>query len=867
MYRLLSRLFFRGGFPVPVPVFRIFIICPALFSGFSAEVQAGTGFEEAFLRRDKNGASPDVFIYEDSVMPGSRLTDIMINDQSAGKTEIDFVRVDNERVIPCLSRNLLKSLGIRVSLYSGWLPVKDDDSSGSSRCEDITQRIPAAFVKYDNTHQVLNITVPQEALDSRHFTMISPTEWDHGVSSLRTSYNGYFYSSRVKGRSGTDWRTEDVTSENTWLNLSTTGSLGAWRLYSIDSFYRNDRHQWKSQHDRSYLARDIAFLRSNLQVGEIYTRAFGTMTGAIPLRGISLSTSEKMSLDNQYSYAPVIRGVARTNARLTIRQHGTVIYSTLLTPGAFAIEDLYTAQVGSDLEVTVEESDGQFRTFRVPYTSLPGMIRPGAVRYSIAGGTYRQPYGGGTEPSLMTGTLEYGFEHFTLNGASVVAENYQMLSTGAAWNIGSIGAFSAELAHARHTETWQDNRRREGSAARLLYARQFDYTGTSLQLLGWQYQSESFLDPGEFLARQGRGWVNNYAPETWFLERRRRNRVEMTVSQNISSAGSLYMTLSQERYYGTSEKNTSVSAGAGTTIGPVSASLSLVHNRYNHINDNQVSLSLSLPLSALSSGRGNSGFLSYGLSRNRNNQYSQSLGYSGNSDGNDFNYNATIQRDTFGEYSQSGSLGWNGSRANITGAVSHGRDYRQYSAGISGGLTLWQGGVIMSPSLGNTIAIVDAPGAENVGVSGTNNARTDASGRAVVTWLTPYRYNQINLDTAASDGAELKETSRRVVPSEGAAVLLRFATRTGRRALVEIHSRKAIPLGAMVYTQEDTDEAGIVGAKGLVWLTGLDTRDSRELSVTWGEKPEEQCRMTLPAPTESQLKPENWHKKIRVECI
>jgi outer membrane usher protein len=90
------------------------------------------------------------------------------------------------------------------------------------------------------------------------------------------------------------------------------------------------------------------------------------MAGAIPLRGISLATSERMSLDNQYSYAPVIRGVARTNARLLVRQRDTVIYSTLLTPGAFAIDDLYTAQVGADLDVVVEESDGQIQSFRVP---------------------------------------------------------------------------------------------------------------------------------------------------------------------------------------------------------------------------------------------------------------------------------------------------------------------------------------------------------------------------------------------------------------------------------------------------------------------------------------------------------------------
>ncbi|QIU88424.1 fimbria/pilus outer membrane usher protein [Yokenella regensburgei] len=831
-------------------------------------VYAGSDFEEAFLRRDKNGVSQDVFIYQDSVMPGRRLTDIVINDRSAGKVEIDFVNSGNNHIIPCLSRSQLKSVGIRVSLYSGWVTdEKDDGVSGLKHCEMLEQRIPAAVVKYDNTHQVLNIIVPQEALNNQRFTMISPTEWDHGVPSLRTSYSGYFYSSRVKGSSGPGWRTDDVTSESAWLSLHTTGSLGAWRLYSIDSFYRNDLHQWKSLHDRSYLARDIEFLRSSLLAGEIYTRAFGTMTGSIPLRGISLSTSEHMSLDNQYSYAPVIRGVARTNARLTVRQRGTVIYSTLLTPGTFAIDDIYTAQVGSDLDVTVEESDGQVRAFRVPYTALPGMIRPGTTRYSVAVGTWRSAGSVASEPVLMTGSLEYGFEHFTLNSSSVMAEYYQMLSVGAAWNIGAIGAFSAELAHARHTETWLDNNNREGSAARLLYARQFDHTGTSLQLLGWQYQSESFLDAGEFLVRQGRSWIDDYALENASRQKRRRNRLEMTISQNMNSTGNLYMTMSQERFYGTGKKNTSISAGVGTSLGPVSASLSLTNNHYDSISDNQVNLSLSLPLSVLSSGRGNSGFLSYGLSRNRNNQYSQSLGYAGNSIDNDFSYTATVQRDALGEYSQSGALGWNGSRANITGTVSHGRDYRQYSTGISGGLTLWQGGVLMSPPLGSTIAIVETPGAENVGVSGTNNARTNASGQAVVTWLTPYRYNQINLDAGVSDGAELKDTSRKVVPTEGAAILLRFATRAGRRALVEIYSQKNIPLGAMVYTKNETEEAGIVGSKGLVWLTGLDTRDAQELNVMWGQKKEEQCRITLPAPHQEQLRPENWYQKIRVKCL
>jgi outer membrane usher protein len=64
---------------------------------------------------------------------------------------------------------------------------------------------------------VLNITVPQEAMDNERFTMISPAEWDHGTPSLRSSYSGYFYSSRLKGASGPGWKLDDSTTESAWL--------------------------------------------------------------------------------------------------------------------------------------------------------------------------------------------------------------------------------------------------------------------------------------------------------------------------------------------------------------------------------------------------------------------------------------------------------------------------------------------------------------------------------------------------------------------------------------------------------------------------------------------------------------------------
>lgn len=58
------------------------MVFPVLLSSFSVSVIAGNDFEEAFLRRDKNGVSQDVFMYQDPVIPGRKLTDIVINDRA-----------------------------------------------------------------------------------------------------------------------------------------------------------------------------------------------------------------------------------------------------------------------------------------------------------------------------------------------------------------------------------------------------------------------------------------------------------------------------------------------------------------------------------------------------------------------------------------------------------------------------------------------------------------------------------------------------------------------------------------------------------------------------------------------------------------
>ncbi|OLN18866.1 hypothetical protein BUE67_14030, partial [Corynebacterium diphtheriae] len=89
---------------------------------------------------------------------------------------------------------------------------------------------------------------------------------------------------------------------------------------------------------------------------------------SINFRGFQLSSDEVMLPDSQRGFAPIIRGVARTNAEVTIQQNGYVIYRNSFPPGPFVIDDLYSTSNSGDLEVTITESDGSTQTFTVPYS-------------------------------------------------------------------------------------------------------------------------------------------------------------------------------------------------------------------------------------------------------------------------------------------------------------------------------------------------------------------------------------------------------------------------------------------------------------------------------------------------------------------
>src|SRR5262249_50004546 len=125
--------------------------------------------------------------------------------------------------------------------------------------------------------------------------------------------------------------------------------------------------------------------------------------------------------------------------------------------------------------------------------------------------------------------------------------------------------------------------------------------------------------------------------------------------------------------------------------------------------------------------------------------------------------------------------------ATFSGSASKGSNYSQRSAGISGGMVAYSGGVAFTPSLGDTVAVVEAKDAAGARLAGGSGLRVDRWGHGLVPSLVPFAHNDIDVDPQGLPmNVELKSTMQKVAPTAGAVVKVKFETQnTGRTAIIE----------------------------------------------------------------------------------
>lgn len=840
-------------------------------TGAPAEIE----YDASFL---VGSASQDIdlsrFEHGNVVLPGTYSVDISVVDGWQGRKSVTFKPAsDRVSAVPCFDRELLTEMGLdwaklASSRQSEGKPI--DPSSllkDAPLCGELSSLIPGSSVQYDASQQTMQVSIPQLYLDRKARGWVDPSKWERGINAALLNYNLNTYEANSGGK-------RDVS---TFLGVNAGANIGGWRLRHQGSLQWSTGRRANYQSSVNYAQHDVTALRAQLTIGDTFTDA-SLFDGSVRVRGVQLASDDRMLPQSLRGFAPVVRGVANTNALVTIRQNGQVILQTTVPAGPFKIDDLYPSGRSGNLDVTIKEADGQIKTFTVPFASLPQLLRPGQSRFSVTAGK-SDVMGVHGKPYVAQASWQKGLNNWaTSYDGFTSSTGYVAATAGVALNL-PIGAVNVDATQA-HTSL-PGGGVKNGHSLHVGYSSTLTNLGTTFTVGAYRYSSRGYLSLNNALLARNAARQN-----TTDRFRQELGRLDLNVSQPLGGdRGVIYASGAMTRYWG-GGGNTTYSAGYSNQFRNVSFGLQVqrthdlaqslpgfsVSARPDQLpnlmsqprTDTQVMLTVSVPLGT-SSGMSLSTNVAYDTHAGVNEQASL-MGTLGSDQR--FSYGVTAGHQPGN--SNYGASGQYLARSVTVGAnISHSGGGTQTSMQASGGLVVHRGGVTLTGQMGDTIGLVHADGGEGAAVTGMGGVRLDRHGYAVVPYLTPYQRNTLALDPNGLPlDLELKGGAQDTVPRAGAVVRVDFQTVVGRTALIDAMRADGTPLP---FGAEVTDAAGhnlgMVGQGSRIVARGL--QDQGELVVAWGDSAADSCTIPyhLPPRKHRKAKTDNdGYQRLEATC-
>lgn len=780
---------------------------------------------------DQKSIDLSIFSEKNNLTPGKYNTHIYLNQKEIFQRELTYNIDDNKKTQVFITPALLKDLGVKIESFPALANMQENKEFTSPG-----DYIPGASSTLNIGQMILNISIPQAALNRQSRDYIDPKFWDDG---LPVTFSDYTYSG---SKNQTEGDSEDNSTSH-YLNLRNGANLGAWRLRNYSTWEKNDyRTNWNSIYTN--IQRDIKFLKSQLTLGESYT--LGDVFDSVKYNGVQLSSDDNMLPNSQRNYAPTVRGIANSNAEVTIKQNGYTIYQNYVPPGSFIIDDLYPTSSGGDLDVTIKEADGSERHFTQPYSAVPIMQRAGRLKYSLTGGRYRSNNSDDTTPIFVEATSIYGInDQLTVYGGSQLAENYTSGLIGGGFSFGDYGSLSFDTTYAN--SQLPDNSTHSGESYRLQYSKTFNSTDTSLALAGYRYSTKGFYT---FEESNDDALSDNSQSDP--LGYNKRSQMQIDISQIIMENISFYFSGYQRNYWKSNKTERTMSSGLNLSHSNINYNLSYTYSKFDNENDRQIALSVSIPLDKWLP----HSWVTYNINRNENGDIRQQIGLSGTAlEDNRMGYSVQQSYITGGNDSGDAqdtnlSLSYKSRYANLNSGYYYNKNNRQFNVGVSGAIVAHPHGITLAQPLGDSFALIDANGASDVHLLNESGVSTDWLGYAIIPYLTPYQQNRLALDTAAlPDNVDSDNTSQTVIPNKGAMVFAKFDARVGHRILLTLKTDDGqfVPFGAMVNQYPETNKQSIVDENGVVCLTGV--KENQSLLIKWGRSAIQQCKAEIELPT------------------
>ncbi len=777
------------------------------------------------------------------VPPGSYHTEVFINDFNIGYEKYLIEKADDGSMSICMRSTSLRNMNLNYK----HLPanIVKEIAEVDEGCLDITKVIPDVVVDFDSGRQVLSLTIPQAYLRSENSRYVSSEYWDEGIPALNLGYQSNYYSMSSKGQ----------RNDSAFVGINSGLNVGAWQFRHNGSYSWMQDSGGKYNRANTFIQRDIPSIGGRLIVGENSTR--GDIFDSLSFRGVELRDVERMLPQSERGFAPEVRGIARTNAKVTVSQNGLVIRETTVAPGPFYLDDLNPNGYGGDLDVTVTEADGTTQQFSVPYASTNQMLRPGTHNYDFVIGEFNDTRAAKHHP-LYELTYKRGLTNtFTgYGGIQSSNDDYYSMLLGTAVNspIGSF-AFDASQSQTNFSRAGSLGQSLSGQSYRISYSKFLTETSSNVTLAAYRYSTSGYLDYSSAMLMMDE--VDNGGDQQDI--HRPKNRFSMSLNQGLpNNLGQLHFTGYTQNYWDSAAgTDLQYQLGYNNSIKSVSWGVNAGRVR-NGNGDMETTFMLNVSMPLTTTDQSYSPTLNASLTRDGSGYYGQQIGLSGTAGKeHEYSYGATVASSGNGS-NTSGSLSgqYRTSSSNLSASVGMGNSYTSASIGANGSLIAWSDGVVLTPYTSDTFAVVEAEGASGASVGNYNGVKVDSFGHAAVPYLNPYEMNEISLDPkGARKGVELENARQRVAPLEGAVVKLSYATKVGYPLLVDLNqSNVAVPFGSEV-TDSQGNNVGYVGQGGRFYAQVKEK--SGELYIRWGTGNAEQCRVEYSLSNESIEKNES----------
>lgn len=816
-------------------------------------------FDPYMLMQEVGGPTIDTrrFQHANFAQAGMHRLDLYFNGQWRGIQVVEFRHVPGqESAVPCYDAQMLALGGLdlgKVSRADGVEPLPSTPS-----CEDLARYVPGAKIRVDMAQLALYVTYPDYlqklAVSNRY---VDPSQWDSGITAARINYNANVFSTQSNGQR----MTRGYAGLNAGLNL------GALRIRHRGSAYWSEQSGTRYQASSYYLQTDIPAWQTQLLLGESSTS--GELFDAVSFRGVQLASDDRMLPETLRYYAPIVRGTANSNAKVSVYQRGFLIYETTVAPGPFAIEDVRAASYGGDLEVRVTEADGSLRSFVVPFATIVQLLRPGMTQYSLTAGRAADPGLRASSQYVMQGTLKRGIgDAVTGYGGLAFTDHYRSALLGAAIST-RLGAFAADVTGARADLPLEG--KRSGASYRLTYSKDLPNSGTNFSLLAYRYSTSGYVGLRDAVALGSLPAGYRYQREG-----RMRSRFDLNLSQTLGPRwGSLYASASASNYWAQAGGDVNFSLGYNNDWNDVSYSIALqrVHSAAagaywagGSQKSTQVTVSVAIPLGASMTRRAPRLSAVYSADSRDGARLSSSVS-GALDDGGAATYSVSASRNgRTSDNAIDAGVGYDYAQGTVSASMGQGAGYRQASLSATGAMLLHGGGVTLAQTLGETVALVQADNAQGARV-GYGLNRVDRGGYAVVGSLSPYRLNSVDVDPAdLPDDIELKASSLNVAPRAGAIVKLVYPTLRARQVLI-VSTRddgSPLPFGAQALDARSGLAVGAVGQGSRVVMRA--EADQGAVRIEWGEGEQERCGIDYVLP-DRQARNGGAYDVLQLPCV